>query len=36
MTFLYPQNRSLIVMDSHFNIYKSMQVSDPRTELDNM
>lgn len=36
LTFLYPRNRTAIVLDRHFNIHKIFQASSPETELDNM
>ena len=36
LTFLYPRNRTAIVLDNHFNIDKVFQTSSPEDELDNM
>ena len=36
LTFLYPRNRTGIVLDSHFNIHKTFAISSIDHELDNM
>ena len=36
LTFLYPRNRTAIVLDRHFNIHKIFQTSLPESQLDNM
>ncbi len=36
LTWLYPRNRSVIILDSHFNVYEKFQASNPSTEIDNM
>ena len=36
LTFLYPRNRTAVILDRHFNIHKVFQASSPTTELDNM
>ena len=36
ITFLYPRNRSAVILDNHFNVFKTFQVSVPDHDLDNM
>lgn len=36
LTWLFPRNRSLVVLDTQFNIRKQLQISDREDELDNM
>lgn len=36
LTWLYPHNRSLVVLDTQFQVRKQLQISSPEKELDNM
>lgn len=36
LTFLYPRNRTAVILDSEFNVYKTFTTSSIDRELDNM